>query len=197
MINSTVEYYNQNAQNFFDRTISTDMGELYDLFVHQLQEGAHILDLGCGSGRDTKYFQTHRFSVLACDASQEMVTLASHYLDKKVLCLKFEELDFCNSFDGIWANASLLHVAYDDLGGILKKIHKALKKEGVFFASFKHGNKHRVVDGRHFYDMDQQKIEPYLESLFTPLKIVISEDTRSQVAASPLKQWFNILGRKI
>lgn len=193
---TTISYYNDNADAFFNRTISANIGRFYQDFLGHLSAGSHILDLGCGSGRDSKYFLDQGYQVTACDASQEMVKLASNHMGQEAFLLKFQDLDFEQSFEAVWANASLLHVPYDNLESILKKIHRALKPEGVFYASFKHGDHHRNDGARDFYDMNEKKIKPYLAPLFENLCFTVSEDTRSQVAASPLKQWFNILVRK-
>jgi 2-polyprenyl-3-methyl-5-hydroxy-6-metoxy-1,4-benzoquinol methylase len=52
----TIDYYNNNPQEFYDRTINADMTDRYEKFLRHLPEQANILDAGCGVGRDTKYF---------------------------------------------------------------------------------------------------------------------------------------------
>ena len=55
-IEKTIAYYNYNAERFVESTINADVSELYMPFEKLLSPGAKILDLGCGSGRDSKYF---------------------------------------------------------------------------------------------------------------------------------------------
>ncbi len=52
------------------------------------------------------------------------------------------------AYDGVWANACLLHVPRDQLAHVLSLIRRALKPGGVFFASYKEGE----VGGRDALD---------------------------------------------
>ena len=56
-MNQTLNYYNQNATEFFNTTLNVDMESLYQAFIQYLPQDAFILDLGCGSGRDTLAFK--------------------------------------------------------------------------------------------------------------------------------------------
>ncbi|MCE2717042.1 MAG: class I SAM-dependent methyltransferase [Pseudomonadota bacterium] len=135
---STLSYYNAKALDFYDRTINTDMSHVYKKFLQHLPKGAHILDAGCGSGRDSKYFLSKGYEITAFDGSQEMVLLAEKELGKSVLHMLFQDLNFEEKFDGVWACASLLHIPYEETKDVYKRIHNALKPNGVFYASYKH-----------------------------------------------------------
>ena len=139
-MNKNIEYYNENAEEFYDSTVNTNMSNLCADFLSRVLPGGVILDAGCGSGRDSKYFLEHGFEVVAFDASSEMCNRASKLLNRKVLNLRFDEIDFENCFDGIWACASLLHVPPTEMPDTLLKLKKSLKKNGIFYASFKHSN---------------------------------------------------------
>jgi trans-aconitate methyltransferase len=71
----------------------------------------HILDAGCGSGRDSSYFLDKGFDVSAFDASAELAKLASQLIHRPVTVCQFNEYESDKPFDGIWACASLLHVS--------------------------------------------------------------------------------------
>lgn len=77
MRNDTVAYYERNAREFFDSTVSVDMSPQYRAFLARLDPGAHILDAGCGSGRDAKAFADRGFAVTAfdviCDRNGQVV----------------------------------------------------------------------------------------------------------------------------
>ncbi|MCD8151513.1 MAG: class I SAM-dependent methyltransferase [Clostridiales bacterium] len=106
-----MSYYDEHAEEYCAATIDADMSFCRDKFMACLPAGAHILDAGCGSGRDSKAFMDNGFAVTAMDASEKMCTEAKKLLRQDVLQISFEKMNFQNEFDGIWACASLLHVA--------------------------------------------------------------------------------------
>lgn len=53
---NTLDYYNKNAKQFCNKTLYGNLQEHYDKFLKHLPKGSYILDFGCGSGRDSKYF---------------------------------------------------------------------------------------------------------------------------------------------
>ncbi len=195
-MSNSIEYYDENGQAFFDRTVNLEMGHIHETFLSLLTKKAHILDAGCGSGRDAKHFIEQGYKVTAFDGSSEMVKRAQAHLGQNILQLQFQAIDFHQEFDGVWACASLLHVPYDELRGIMEKIHASLKATGIFYASFKYGNSKRPAGSRDFYDMDENLIVPHVKGLFETLK-AWKTDQRSNIAPSPTKEWLNLLYRKI
>lgn len=193
----SISYYDKNSKDFHDRTINADMQELYQKILKHLPKQARILDAGCGVGRDSKFLLSKGYDVVSFDGSLEMVEMASNHLGKNVLHMLFQDINFSNEFDAIWANASLLHTPYKNLRGVLRGFHKALLPSGILFASFKYGTSMRQVEDRSFFDMDEASIEPYLRGLFQPLEIWKSADTRSKVAPSPDKSWLNFIARRL
>lgn len=148
----SIEYYNQNAADYFEQTVDINMQEFWDRFIELLPEGGSILDLGCGSGRDSAYFISCGFDVTAMDASEEMCDLASIHIGQDVLKLSFDEMDFDEVFDGIWACASLLHVPSDNIDKVFTKVIKSMKINGILFMSFKYGEFEGARDGRYYTD---------------------------------------------
>ena len=100
---TTLDYYNKNAKKFISGTISVDFGIVQNRFLDKLHPGAEILDYGCGSGRDTKYFLEQGYKVTAIDGSQELCKLASEYTGIPVKHMLFQELNEKEAYDGIWA----------------------------------------------------------------------------------------------
>ena len=65
---STIEYYNTYADRYSEITRNADMSDIYQHFEENLKLGCRILDLGCGSGRDSKYFLDNGYDVVSLDA---------------------------------------------------------------------------------------------------------------------------------
>ena len=116
MINNTLDFYNNNSKSYIENTLSLDMSHLYKDFLKYIPKDGHILDLGCGSGRDSLEFIKKGYNVTAVDGSKELAIAASEIIGKEVICSKFEDLQLTESFHGIWACASLLHVNIDEKG---------------------------------------------------------------------------------
>jgi SAM-dependent methyltransferase len=192
-----IDYYNNNALSFYNRTIAVDLSANYNKFMEQLPMNAHILDAGCGVGRDAKYFQSQGYKVIAFDASQEMVTLATKETALDILNLKFQDINFTNKFDGVWASASLLHIPYNETRLVYQKIHQALKNDGIFYASYKYGQDYMPTEERDFWNMDEPTLLPYLKGLFKVIDLWAEKDSRSKVSPSPEQMWLNFLVRKI
>ena len=155
----STEYYNNNAAEFFDRTIDLDMQVYLDRFLEYVPEGGSILDLGCGSGRDSAYFMSMGYDVTAIDGSAEMCSLASIHIGEDVLNMSFSEMDFNDVFDGVWANASLLHVPSDEIGEIISKITRGLKKDGILYMSFHYGESEGIDGERYYTDYRTRKLK--------------------------------------
>ncbi|MGR0278838.1 class I SAM-dependent methyltransferase [Marinomonas dokdonensis] len=190
--NSTALYYDTFAKDFAEGTVHADMSALYERFLPLIPEGAYILDAGCGSGRDTKHFQSLGHRVLAFDASPELARLASEYLQTDVLVKTFQTLDESNRFDAAWCCASLLHVPKSELSDAILKLHRALKLGGILYMSFKYGDQERLKEGRFFCDQNEGTIVDYLDG-FDVQDMWVSGDVRQNRNA---EQWLNVLVKK-
>lgn len=127
----TLEYYDINAKTFTESTVSVDFSNIQNKFLNKLDECATILDFGCGSGRDTKYFLDHDYTVEAIDGSEELCKLASTYTGIPVKHMLFQDLQEVEKYDAIWACSSILHLPYADLVDVMKKMVIALKDNGL------------------------------------------------------------------
>ncbi|ATO20183.1 SAM-dependent methyltransferase [Acinetobacter sp. LoGeW2-3] len=192
---STIDYYNNYASQFIENTLHVDMESLYQLFCEQLPMNAVILDLGCGSGRDSLAFKKKGYTVEAIDYSKAMVEQATALTGLQVRHESFYVLSASNQYDGVWACASLLHCERSRLPDVLKRIYKALRCGAVCYMSFKYGTHDREKDGRTFTDLDKQQAQELLDQLggVTVLKQWITVDKRPDRN----ENWLNILWKKI
>ena len=186
-----MNYYDTHAEEFFKNTVNVDMKHIYADFINAIPENSHILDAGCGSGRDTKYFKSEGYTVTAMDASREMCRLASKHTAQEVLHLKFQDMKFRAEFEGIWASSSLLHVPREELAEVLNLLKEALKDNGVLYASFKCGNFEGKRNGRYFTDLTFESAKNLFKD-FKILKMWHTEDARK----NRNEKWVNILVKK-
>ena len=194
-MNATIKYYNENAKQFTEGTARVDFSEIQDRFLELLPKGALILDLGCGAGRDTKYFLQQGYQAEAMDGSEELCAVAKQNTGIDVKCMYFQDLDESEKYDGVWACASLLHLRYEEIVPVLKKVESALKPDGIFYLSFKYGEFEGERNGRYFTDMTETGMEKLLESIdgFTVLDEWITSDVRP---GRENEKWLNLFLRK-
>jgi SAM-dependent methyltransferase len=134
---ATLQFYRKNARVYADWAKAPSAR--LTRFLALLPPGASILELGCGAGNHSAEMLAAGFKVRATDGSAEMAEIASRRLGHPVETLLFDELDEHEAYDGVWASACLVHVPRDDLAAILRRIRRALKPDGLFYASFKVG----------------------------------------------------------
>ena len=195
MLNKTINYYDINAKEFVEGTLNVDFKATQDKFINKLPAKGYILDFGCGSGRDTKYFLDKDFNVEAIDGSIELSKIASEYTNIKVRHMYFNELSIVNKYDGIWACSSILHLSLDDLVDVFKRMSKALKDEGIIYTSFKYGDFSGERNGRYFTDMTEDSFAKLIANVEN-LKVEeqwITADVRPQRGN---EKWLNLILRK-
>ena len=196
---STLKYYDENAVEFANQTVSIDMRDLYELFINQLplKDTQCILDVGCGSGRDANYFAKQGYDVTAMDASAELIQWAQrHHMSSRI---SWVHLDFSsiekqaweNKFTGIWSCASLLHVPFFELPFIINSLLDTLTDDGVMYLSFKYGEGERVDEDRFFCDMDEARWTNIVAKIPQVIEydIWLSADKRSDCKDA----WFNVM----
>ena len=190
--NDKLTWYRENAETFLSRTGNVDMTMTYDPFLELVAPGGSILDLGCGAGSAALYFTRKGYKVLAVDGCAEYCEHTRRRAGCEVRQMLFGELDYTNAFDGVWACASLLHVGKDALPGVLRLIRRALKKHGVFYASFKYGETEREKNGRLFSDFTEESLRALLEEAggFRTVKLWTTADARPERAE---ERWVNVL----
>ena len=188
-------YYEAHAEDFCRKTAAVLLDDIYQPFLKLLPADAHILDAGCGSGRDSLAFMKRGFHVTAIDASPAMVRVArSSGVEARVLA--FQDMNFLVEFDGLWACASLLHVPHSEMADVLNRFRRALHSQGVLYLSLKEGTGERVAeDGRFFsyFTFDEFSDQLAREGSF---EIIEAWKRAHPDSSGTVRTWLNFLARK-
>lgn len=195
MNDKTIEYYNENAKQFVDTTVNVEFHHMQNRFLEKLQDGAYILDFGCGSGRDTKYFLEQDYRVDAIDGSAELCKLASELTGIEVKHMYFQELSEVEKYDGIWACSSILHLTLNDLEDVMKRMTHAVKSHGIIYTSFKYGTFSGERNGRYFTDMTENSFEELLQKI-PGLEVEEQWITSDVRPGRGEEKWLNLILRK-
>ena len=183
---------NLNAIQYTEETRNSLVLDALWEFLSRIKEGGTILDYGSGSGRDSAYFINKGFSVDSLDGSAEMKAQAERLFGIKVKLSSFLSLEEKEKYDGIWAQASILHLEEHDLRVALTLIERALKRDGVFYSSFRKGEEDGYEKGRWYTNMTERRFLSFLPASLYVEKIWESQDVRPGVS----RTWLSIICRK-
>ena len=191
----TLRYYRDNAKTFVAGTAGVSLQDHRARFLKELPACPYILDFGCGSGRDSKAFLELGCRVDASDGSPEMCRQASDLAGIPVKNMLFQELDAIDTYDGIWACASILHLPRKDLAEVLRRISAALKPGGVLYTAFKYGDFEGVRGGRYFTDFTEESVRAFFKEN-TSLAITDLWLTQDARPGREEERWVNLLAKR-
>ena len=189
---TTLSWYRENAIQYAEETRNSLVLDALWEFLSRMKEEGTILDYGSGSGRDSAYFINKGFSVDSLDGSAEMKAQAERLFGIKVKLSSFLSLEEKEKYDGIWAQASILHLEEHDLRVALTLIERALKRDGVFYSSFRKGEEDGYENGRWYTNMTEGRFLSFLPASLYVEKIWESQDVRPGVS----RTWLSIICRK-
>ncbi|WP_176438667.1 class I SAM-dependent methyltransferase [Pseudomonas sp. K2I15] len=191
----TLEYYNQNAISYDLRTSSLALHRPWSEFTSRVPQGGSILDIGCGPGRDIAYFLSLGFEVDGVEPAKEVAAIARTRTKTVIYECTAENLHINKFYDGVWACASLLHVAPPNMSKVLSLVSDRLKRNGVFYFSVKRGEGEvRKPDGRLFYNYRQSEL---VSIIANQLELVVVDSWES--ASSDISEkmiWLNFIVAK-
>jgi len=153
----TIESYNKTAEEYYKIVTSFEILPELERFINLIKDKGNILDLGCGPGHHSRVFVENGFNVEGVDLSTEMIAIAK----KEVIGANFQVMDIIDlnfereSFDGIWASASLLHIPKKNIKYVLKKLKGLLVKNGILYVSLKKGKGSEVLKDERFGGVDK------------------------------------------
>ncbi|MEF8796719.1 MAG: class I SAM-dependent methyltransferase [Salinivenus sp.] len=191
-VERTIRWYDQHAEEYAEWTRGIDLSGLRARFLEHVPEGGHVLDIGCGAGRDAKAFLEQGYDVTALDASKEMARLASEYTQQEVLHRRMEEFEPETYFDGVWACASLLHVPKEKLPAAFDRLAGGLRPGGALYASFWAGERRGTE--RFFNEVSREEVASLIEETdgLGAEEIWRSGDAEGREGV----QWINALSRR-
>ena len=192
---NTIAYYNRVAQEYFNQTISTNMSANLNRFLQYIKPRGFIVDVGAGSGRDIKYFNNAGYHTEGIDASSELCHLAGAYTGIKITCVRIQDWSPTHAYDGVWANASLVHLSMDEIEEFILRLPVLLVQNGVAYISFKNGiETGEATDGRYFINMTVEKVQQIVEKS-TALKVIEIWQTEDKLNRTDFK-WINVILKK-
>ena len=195
-MNETLQYYNEHAADFAADTQQSDMSERYVSFLSRVKVGGHILDLGCGAGRDSAQFLKRGYQVTAVDGSEELCRIAENFIGQKVYHMYFQDITWQKQFDGVWACSSLLHCTIEELPDILQKVSDSLKENGILYLSFKYGDFSGMRNGRYFTNLTEESLNILLSKI-PSLKLVETSINGDVRPGREQEMWLSAIIEKV
>ena len=192
IIETTLSWYKENAPLYAEETKNSLVYDALGEFLSRVEEKGRILDLGCGSGRDSFFFLEKGFFVDSMDGSEDMKREAERLFGINVRLSDFLSLDEEEKYDGVWAQTSILHLEEESLRKVLNLISRALKTGGVFYTSFRKGEVDGFENGRWYTNMTESRFSSLLPSNLHIEKVWEGKDVRPGVN----KTWLSIISRK-
>ena len=195
-MNKTLDYYDRRAQEFIQATVDADMSLIQRHFLAYIKPGGRILDLGCGSGRDSKMFLDAGYEVVSVDGSLRMCRATEMRTGQEAVHSTFEAYAPNEVFDGIWACASLLHLERKEIRRVVKRLLFSLREGGCFYMSFKYGTFSGERNGRFFTDMTEEDMDSIFSGItgLELIDVVITDDVRLDRSH---EKWLNVYFKRI
>jgi len=177
VVEKTIDTYEEYAEEYSKLHPIDKIKNLLDFFTEHLN-GNKVLDVGCGPGRDAKYFSEHNLDVTGIDLTSKFIEMASQNApNAKIIQMDMRYLDFpYSTFDGIWACASFLHLPKYDAENTLRRFRRVLKPNGLLYIGVKQGEGEYFVGDRYFSFYKLDEFRDLLESCnFKVINTIIEE----------------------
>lgn len=161
----TLGYYEENPAGFWEATKDHDVSQNYASFLRHIRHAKPwtLLDLGCGPGRDLRYFSALGHAARGLDGCAAFCRMARDYSGCEVLHQDFISLNLpAGAYHGIFANASLFHVPKPEFSRVLGELQEALVKDGILFSSNPRG-RGEDFDGSRYANF--MELEEYREAV--------------------------------
>jgi len=189
------DFYSTHYRKYHEKTFYIDPSGFLLPFVQHLKPGAHVLDIGCGSGRDLLWLKKKGFDPVGVERSQGLADLARHHSGCRVISGDFHCFDFSGmEADGILLAGALVHLEKTQVLPVLERILQGLKPEGILFFSVKQGEGCTADGfGRRFHLWHREE----LHSVVKGLPVSLRSTTSNRSALETGETWLGVLVEKI
>ena len=161
----TLQVYETQSSKYLENVKKDHPSKTLKYFAANLPKKSNVLDYGCGPGLSAEYLANLGHSVIAFDASKNMLELVPKHERIKSYQATFDTFSENEIFDGIWASFSLLHAKRRDFPHLLTSIKRALKPYGLFSIGLKLGaGEKRDKLGRRYTFVSQNELDQLLKS---------------------------------
>jgi len=175
------------------------LSRFLERWMEGLNPGSVLLDLGCGVGQDSRYLRRNRHGVVGTDLTWSFLRIA-HRRSKRLPLVRadFHHLPFQEqSFDGIWAAASLIHCPSSRFSGVLRRLRRLLKPGGLLGTTLRYGSHsgypmHQWIPGRYISEWRK----PVIQKIFlqSGWRIVQNELVTNQERKG---RWLNVIVQRV
>lgn len=192
----TIQIYDAKAADYAAKFASDNARSALINFMEYLPAGGRVLDWGCGPANSSLHLKEAGFCPDPVDASPEMVKLAQETYGLDARVGTFDDPLAKASYDGVWANFSLLHAPRGDLPRHIESVHEALKPNGIFHIGLKRGSgEHRDKFGRRYAYFETDELTKLLTK--TGFEILKIHEGEEPGLAGTVDPFVLILARKI
>jgi len=161
----TLQVYEIQSSKYLENVTKEHPSKTLKYFAANLPKKSNVLDYGCGPGLSAEYLANLGHSVIAFDASSNMLELVPKHERIKSYKATFDAFSENGIFDGIWASFSLLHAKREDFPRLLTSIKRALKPDGLFSIGLKLGaGEKRDKLGRRYTFVSRKELDQLLRS---------------------------------
>lgn len=167
-MNSTLNYYDNNANELIIKYNKAELKQLHSTFEKYIKLDDIILDIGFGSGRDLKVIQTITPNIYGLDSCDIFVNNMKNNglkgrIAKSVLPnINIKEFEVpVDKFNVVVSIAVFMHLNINDIEKSIENIKKVLKKDGMIILSY--SLKRQILDERHFEHLSKLEMTQIFE----------------------------------
>jgi SAM-dependent methyltransferase len=191
---SMIDFYEANAPEYNASTVGIDPSSFLEPLARRLPPGAAILDVGCGSGRDLRWFKERGFRPMGLERSPSLAELARNHSGCPVMEADFETHDFPDrNFDALVLVGALVHIPHNRLEQVLDHLIKALRPGGHALITLKEGRGITEQSQDRFFYLWQ---DPDLRAVFDRLNLTVVDFSRQTSKIRETDIWLGYVLKK-